>query len=167
MKKNILAICITTIFLIGLFSVSQAKDMEQSLHLNFAQYMISQFNEFPTVCSDSARQDEYVEWICTYNDGTANGHLTFIDTWTQLINTDVVHENYNVYEASKWKYVLFPGTNNVNFYAKLYGFEEGAMLLTYIPTDPERGIMIGYAPSLDINFASGDVYQNEVINSYR
>jgi len=167
MKKNFLATCIATLLLFGLTSLGHAKDMDQSLHSNFSQYMISQFNEYPTVCSDNARADEYVEWMCTYHDGTEGGHLAFIDTWTQVVNSDVICENYNVYEASTWKYVLFPDTNTVNFYAKLYGFEEGAMLLTYIPNDPERGIMIGYAPSLDINFASGDVYQNEVINSYR
>ncbi len=167
MKKTTLFFGVLALAISGILSFSHAKDMDQSLHLNFSQYMISQFNEYPTVCSDNARGDEYVEWICTYHDGTEGGHLAFIDTWTQLVNSDVIVENYNVYEASTWKYVLFPETNTVNFYAKLYGFEEGAMLLTYIPNDPERGIMIGYAPSLDINFASGDVYQNEVINSYR
>lgn len=167
MKKTSLFFGIFALAIIGLLSLSFAKDMEQSLHLNFSQYMIGELNEYPTVCSDNARGDEYVEWICTYHDGVEGNHLQFIDDWTVLINSDVIAETYNVYEASTWKYVLFPGTNTVNFYAKLYGFEEGAMLLTFIPNDPERGVMIGYASSLGIDFADGDVYQNEVINSYR
>ena len=166
-KNTTLFLSMVAVLSWGAISFGFAKDMEQSLHLNFSQYMIGQINEYPTVCSDNAKADEYVEWICTYHDGTAGGHLEFINEWTVLINSDVVHDNYTVYEASTWKYVLFEGTNEVNFYAKLYGFEDGAMLLTYIPNDPERGIMIGYAPSLDINFASGDVYENELINSYR
>ncbi len=171
MKKNVLFSCLLSLFLIGTFSLgslSFAKDMaEDSLHRNFSLYMISQFNEFPTACRDNAQQDETVEWMCTYHDGSPSGHLTFIDLWTQLINQDVVHETYNLYEASTWKYVLDPTTNAPSYYIKLYGFEEGAMYLTFIPGDKESGIMIGYAPSLGIDFASGDVYPNEQINSYR